>query len=159
MLRLCGAEVIEVPAVPFKGPNNYVHKLSEKHKKGRERTQRCVVCQPMGQHIQPWGIIVRLVLKFGNKRMVKSMVCMPSVPAARWPELACSKGSNRLVKTAAADPMGAAMYNYIKTGELKSEGSSISGGIGKAELRSRWCPLDDAYKFLTKIIARRVRPP
>ena len=43
------------------------------------------------------------------------------------------KDQNKSVKTA-ADPMGAAMYSYIKTGELKSEGSSISEGIGQGRI-------------------------
>ena len=59
------------------------------------------------------------------------------------------KDQNKSVKTAAADPMGAAMYSYIKTGELKSEGSSISEGIGQGRITGNLdgAPFDDAYQI------------
>ena len=59
------------------------------------------------------------------------------------------KDQNKSVKTAAADPMGAAMYSYIKTGELRSEGSSISEGIGQGRITGNLdgAPFDDAYQI------------
>ena len=59
------------------------------------------------------------------------------------------KDQNKLVKTAAADPMGAAMYSYIKTGELRAEGSSISEGIGQGRVTGNLdgAPFDDAYQI------------
>ena len=59
------------------------------------------------------------------------------------------KSKNKAVRTAAADPMGAAMYSYFKTGELKSEGSSITEGIGQGRITKNieGAPIDDAYQI------------
>ena len=93
MLRLCGAELIEVPAVPFKDPNNYVHQAERK-------AQEMATSEPNGVlYANQWDNTSNHMGHYrssgpgnlGNKRMVKSMVLpVPSAPAARWPELACS---------------------------------------------------------------------
>jgi cysteine synthase len=59
------------------------------------------------------------------------------------------KRSNPNVVIAAADPMGAAIYNWIKTGELKSEGSSITEGIGQGRVTGNLdgAPIDDAFQI------------
>ena len=53
------------------------------------------------------------------------------------------------MRIVAADPMGAAMYNWIKHGELKSEGSSITEGIGQGRVTGNveGAPIDDAYQI------------
>jgi cysteine synthase A len=53
------------------------------------------------------------------------------------------------VRIVAADPMGAAMYQYIKSGELKGEGSSITEGIGQGRVTGNidGAPFDDAYRI------------
>jgi cysteine synthase A len=52
------------------------------------------------------------------------------------------------VVIAAADPMGAAMYAYIKHGELRAQGSSITEGIGQSRITGNLegAPIDDAYQ-------------
>jgi cysteine synthase A len=52
------------------------------------------------------------------------------------------------IRVAAADPMGAAMYHWIKHGELKAEGSSITEGIGLGRVTKNveGAPIDDAYQ-------------
>src|SRR5262249_59730597 len=59
------------------------------------------------------------------------------------------KSRNPAVRIVAADPMGAAMYHWIKHGELKSEGSSISEGIGQGRVTGNvdGAPIDDAYQI------------
>ena len=59
------------------------------------------------------------------------------------------KEQNKNVRIAAADPMGAAMYHYFKHGELKSEGSSITEGIGQGRVTGNveGTPVDDAYQI------------
>jgi cysteine synthase A len=53
------------------------------------------------------------------------------------------------VKIAAADPMGAAIYSWIKTGQLKAEGTSITEGIGQGRVTGNLegAPIDDAYEI------------
>jgi cysteine synthase A len=59
------------------------------------------------------------------------------------------KSSNPKVRIAAADPMGAAIYSWIKTGKLESQGSSITEGIGQGRVTANLvgAPIDDAYRI------------
>ena len=59
------------------------------------------------------------------------------------------KARNPAVVIAAADPMGAAIYSWIKTGELKAEGSSITEGIGQGRVTANLegAPIDDAFQI------------
>ena len=71
-----------------------------------------------------------------------------SDPAARLPASAFAlKERNKNVRIALADPMGAALYSYYTTGVLKSEGSSITEGIGQGRITKNLegAPIDTAY--------------
>jgi cysteine synthase A len=59
------------------------------------------------------------------------------------------KSRNKTVKIALADPMGAALYSYYKTGELKSEGSSITEGIGQGRITANLegAIVDEAFQI------------
>ena len=59
------------------------------------------------------------------------------------------KKQNSKIRIAVADPMGAAMYHWFKNGELKSEGSSITEGIGQGRVTKNieGAPVDDAYQI------------
>ena len=59
------------------------------------------------------------------------------------------KAKNPAIKIALADPMGAALYSYYKTGELKSEGSSITEGIGQGRITANLegAVVDEAYQI------------
>jgi len=59
------------------------------------------------------------------------------------------KEFNKDIQIALADPMGAAMYSYFKTGELKSEGSSITEGIGQGRVTANveGAQIDEAFQI------------
>ena len=59
------------------------------------------------------------------------------------------KKYNPKIRIAAADPLGAAIYSWIKTGELKMHGSSITEGIGQSRVTANLegAPIDDAYQI------------
>ena len=59
------------------------------------------------------------------------------------------KQQNENIRIAAADPMGANMYHWIKNGELRSEGTSITEGIGQGRVTANLvdAPIDDAYQI------------
>ncbi len=70
--------------------------------------------------------------------------------AARWRAVAMAlKSCNPKVRIAAADPMGAAIYSWIRTGKLESQGSSITEGIGQGRVTANLegAPIDDAYQI------------
>ena len=65
------------------------------------------------------------------------------------------------MRIAAADPLGAAIYSWIKTGELKAAGSSITEGIGQSRVTANLegAPIDDAYRdFRRGNAADHLRP-
>jgi cysteine synthase len=152
MLRLCGAELIEVPAVPFKDSNNYVHQAERKAKE-------MAASEPNGVlYANQWDNTSN---RLGHYRStgpeiweqtdgkLDGFVCAIGTGGTLAGISMYLKDQNKDVKTAAADPMGAAMYSYIKTGELKSDGSSISEGIGQGRVTGNidGAPFDDAYQI------------
>lgn len=152
MLRLCGAELIEVPAVPFKDPNNYVHQAERKAKEMASS--------------EPNGVLYANQWDNTSNRLGHYRSTGPEIweqTEGKLDGFTCAIGTggtlagismylkdqSKDVKTAAADPMGAAMYSYIKTGELKSDGTSISEGIGQGRVTGNidGAPFDDAYQI------------
>lgn len=138
MLRLCGAELIEVPAVPFKNPKNYVHVA--------ERTaNELAATEPNGvlyanqwdntanrqAHIDGTGPEIMRQTD-GN---VDAFICAVGTGGTL---AGCSlylKSAKPDIIIGLADPEGASMYNYFANGELApTEGSSISEGIGQGRI-------------------------
>lgn len=151
-LRVLGATVIEVPAVPYRDPNNYV-KLS-----GR-------IAQTLAQS-EPGGAI--WANQFDNiaNRQAHIETTGPEI----WQQTAghidgfvaavgtggtlagvgiALKAKNKDVKIVAADPYGAAIYSWVKTGTLTSHGSSITEGIGQNRVTANLdgAPIDDAFEI------------
>ena len=134
MLRLCGAELVEVPAVPYSNPNNYQHvgrRLADELKK-----------------TEPNGVIFADQWNNLDNRLAHYVSTGPEI----WQQtdgkvdgFICSVGTGGTLAGAStflrekkkdivigfADPRGAAMYNLFAHGEAKpSEGGSITEGIG-----------------------------
>ena len=152
MLRLCGAELREVPAVPYKDPNNYVHVAARLAEELAETEPNGVL------YANQWDNVSN---RDGHFRSTGPEIWEQT--DGRIDGFTCSIGTggtlagagmflkerNKDIVTAAADPMGAAMYNWIKHGELKSEGSSITEGIGQGRITGNLedAPIDDAYQI------------
>ncbi|MBV1902334.1 MAG: cysteine synthase A [Marinosulfonomonas sp.] len=135
MLQLAGAELVQVPAVPYKNPNNYV-RYSER------LAQRLAASEPNGA---VWAN------QFDNtaNRQAHSEGTGPEIWAqtdGKVDGFVCAVGSGgtlagvadalqpKGVKIAIADPMGSALYGYYKNGAFKAEGSSITEGIGQGRI-------------------------
>ena len=137
MLRLAGAQLVEVPAVPYKNPNNYVKysgRLAEKL--ARSEPQGAIWANQFDNvanrqaHIDSTG--PEIWEQTGGK--VDGFVCaVGSGGTLAGVEIALRE-RNPDVKIGLADPMGAALYEYYAHGELKAEGSSISEGIGQGRI-------------------------
>jgi len=152
MLRLCGAELREVPAVPYKDPNNYVH-VSERVAKELAATE------PNGVlWANQWDNTANRDGHFRStgpeiweqtEGRVDGFTCAIGTGGTLSGVGSFLKTKNSKIRIAAADPMGAAMYHWIKHGELKSEGSSITEGIGLGRVTKNieGAPLDDAYQI------------
>jgi len=146
MLRLCGAELREVPAVPFKDPNNYVH-VSERVAKelGAFWANQWENTANRDGHFASTG--PEIWRQTGGK--VDGFVCAIGTGGTLGGVSRYLKSRDPAIRTAAADPMGAAMYSWIKHKVLKSEGSSITEGIGLGRVTKNieGAPVDDAYQI------------
>jgi cysteine synthase len=136
-LRLAGAELVEVPAVPYANPNNYV-RLS-----GR-LAERLALSEPAG------AIWANQFDNLANRR-AHAETTGPEIweqTEGRVDGFVCAVGSggtlagvaealrerNPEVAIGLADPMGAALHAYYTDGALKAEGSSITEGIGQGRI-------------------------
>ncbi|HMM64064.1 MAG TPA: cysteine synthase A [Mesorhizobium sp.] len=136
-IRILGAELIEVPAVPYKNPNNYV-KLSGRLAEQMARTEpngaiwanqfdnvanRDGHARTTAEEIwsQTGGRIDGFVSAVGSGGTLAGVA-------------AGLRARSRNVKVALADPPGAALYSFYTSGELKAEGSSITEGIGQGRI-------------------------
>jgi cysteine synthase len=137
MIRLCGAELIEVPAVPYRDPNNYV-RYSGRLAEALDRTlpngaiwanQFDNVANRDG-HLRTTGPEIWRQTE-GKIDAFVSAVGTGGTLAGVGIAL---KERNPDVKIVLADPDGAALYNYYAHGELKAEGSSITEGIGQGRI-------------------------
>jgi len=152
MLRLCGAELREVPAVPYKDANNYVH-VSERLAK------ELAASEPNGVlWANQWDNTANREGHFRSTGpeiwrqtdgQVDGFTCAIGTGGTLAGTALFLKERNRAIRIAAADPMGAAMYHWFKHGELKSEGSSITEGIGQGRVTKNieGAPVDDAYRI------------
>src|SRR5438093_11021690 len=151
-LRLCGAELIEVPAVPYANPNNYVKvsgRLAEQLDNGDPHgaiwaNQFDNVANRQG-HLETTG--PEIFAQTEGK--VDGFVCAVGTGGTLAGVGIALKDRKPAVKIALADPLGAALYSYYTRGELKSEGSSITEGIGQGRITRNLegAPIDFAYQI------------
>ena len=151
-LRLCGAELIEVPAVPYSNPNNYVRvsgRLAEQLNKSEPQgaiwaNQFDNVANRQG-HLETTG--PEIFTQTDGK--VDGFVCAVGTGGTLAGVGIALKDRKPAVKIALADPLGAALYSYYTRGELKSEGSSITEGIGQGRITQNLegAPVDFAYQI------------
>ena len=137
MLRLCGAELIPVPAKPYKDPDNYVRQservaaeYAEKEPNGALWANQWDNPANWQGHYQSTG--PEIWAQTDGK--VDGFICAMGTGGTLAGISTYLKEQNADVKTGLADPMGAAMCSYYKTGELASAGSSITEGIGQGRI-------------------------
>lgn len=137
MLRLCGAEVRLVPAKPYRDPGNYV-RVSERVAAELAETERAGVVwanqwdNPANWrgHYETTG--PEIWAQTGGR--VDGFVSAIGTGGTLAGTARALKERNPGIVVGLADPEGAAMYSYFKTGELASEGSSITEGIGQGRV-------------------------
>ena len=136
-LRLLGAELIEVPAVPYKNPNNYV-KLSGRLAESLARTDPngAIWANQFDNVANRDGHIDTTAQEIWKQTggKVDGFVSAVGSGGTLAGVAAGLRGHSRNVKIALADPLGAALYSYYTDGVLKSEGSSITEGIGQGRI-------------------------
>ncbi len=151
-LRLCGAELVEVPAVPYANPNNYVKvsgrladQLAKSEPNGAIWANQFDNVANRDGHLQTTG--PEIWNQTDGK--VDGFACAVGTGGTLAGVGIALKERNRSIKIALADPFGAALYSYYTTGVLKSEGSSITEGIGQGRITKNMegAPIDIAYQI------------
>jgi cysteine synthase A len=150
-LRILGAEVIEVPAVPYGNPNNYVKfsgrladQLALSEAGGAVWANQFDNRANRRAHIETTG--PEIWSQTGGR--VDGFVCAVGSGGTLAGVGIALKARNPTVRIVAADPMGSAIHSWIKTGVLASEGTSITEGIGQGRVTANLegAPIDDAYR-------------
>ncbi|MGE3247985.1 MAG: cysteine synthase A [Beijerinckiaceae bacterium] len=152
MLRLQGAELIEVPAVPYRDPNNYVKvsgRLAERL--AREAEGGAIWANQFDNQANRQGHLETTGPEIWNQTdgKIDGFTCAVGTGGTLAGVSMALKQRNSAVRIAISDPMGAALYEYYKNGELKSSGSSITEGIGQGRITENLvdAPIDLAYQI------------
>ncbi len=152
MLRLAGAELIQVPAAPYANDDNYIKysgrlaaELNEKHEAGAIWANQFDNVANRLAHIETTGPEIWAQ----TEGKVDGFTCAIGTGGTLAGTGIYLKQQNENIRIAAADPMGANMYHWIKNGELRSEGTSITEGIGQGRVTANLvdAPIDDAYQI------------
>jgi cysteine synthase len=152
MLKLCGARLMEVPPAPYKDPGNYVRvservaaELAAQEPNGVLWANQWDNLANRQAHIEGTGPEIWQ----HTDGQVDGFVCAVGTGGSLAGIASYLKGRNPRITTALADPPGAAMYSYFTSGELKSEGSSITEGIGQGRITRNieGAPIDKAYRI------------
>ena len=152
MLRLAGAELIEVPAVPYKDDNNYIkysgrlaQELAETSENGSVWANQFDNVANRQAHIETTGPEIWQQ----TEGKVDGFTCAIGTGGTLAGTGIYLKQQNPNICIAASDPMGASMYHWLKHGELRAEGTSITEGIGQGRVTANieGAPIDDAYQI------------
>jgi cysteine synthase A len=152
MLRLAGAELVEVPAVPYSNPNNYVKvsgrladEIAKSNPNGAVWANQFDNVANRQAHIETTG--PEIFEQTDGE--VDGFICAVGTGGTLAGVGMALKARKPGVTIGLADPMGAALYSYYTTGELKSSGSSITEGIGQGRITANLvdAPIDVAFQI------------
>ncbi len=137
MLRLAGAALVEVPAKPYRDPNNYVKysgrlaaELAKTEKNGAIWANQFDNVANRQAHIDGTG--PEIWKQTGGK--IDGFICSVGTGGTLAGVAHFLRSKKKDIKIGLADPDGAALYSYYSTGELASEGDSITEGIGQGRI-------------------------
>jgi cysteine synthase A len=145
-IRLLGAELIEVDAVPYSNPNNYIH-YSEKMAKelGAVWANQFDSTANRDAHIHTTG--PEIFKQTDGK--INGFICSVGSGGTLGGVSIALKELNPDIQIGVADPGGSKMYSYFKHGELAAEGGSITEGIGQGRITKNLenIIVDQAYRI------------
>ncbi len=151
ILKKLGADLIEVDAVPYSNPNNYIKQskkiaddLSKKHNHG------VVWGNQFDNTVNTEAHIVTTANEIWSQTagQVDGFTCAVGTGGTLAGVSIGLKNKNRNIKIALSDPMGSSLYSYVKNKKLESKGSSITEGIGTARITKNFekAIIDDAFQ-------------
>ncbi|MEE9330408.1 MAG: cysteine synthase A, partial [Parvularculaceae bacterium] len=145
-VRFFGGELVEVDAVPYADPNNYIHysqRLAEEE--GGLWAQQFDNIANRNAHFETTGPEIWQQ----TEGKVDGFVCAVGSGGTLGGVSMALKQRNDKVKIALADPHGAKLYSWVKTGELETQGGSITEGIGQGRVTANLegVEIDQAYRI------------
>ncbi len=146
LLKTLGAEVRTVPAVPYRDANNYV-KLSGRVAAEMENAIWANQFDNLANRRAHYETTAAEIWVQTDSK-VDAWVASTGTGGTYAGVAMYLKEQNSQVKCVVADPMGSGLYSYIKTGEVKIEGNSITEGIGNSRITANMegAPIDDAIQ-------------
>jgi cysteine synthase A len=152
MLRLCGADLRLVPALPYSNPGNYVRysevlarEIAAKEPNGAIWANQFDNVANRAGHYRTTG--PEIFDQTDGK--VAGFTCSVGSGGTLGGVALALKERNKDIRIALSDPMGSALYSWVKTGELKSAGNSVTEGIGQGRVTKNLegLPIDTAYQI------------
>ena len=152
MLRLCGADLRLVPALPYSNPGNYVRysevlakEIAAKEPNGAIWANQFDNVANRDGHYRTTG--PEIFAQTDGK--VDGFTCSVGSGGTLGGVALALKERNKNIRIALSDPMGSALYDWYTKGALKSEGNSVTEGIGQGRVTKNLegAPIDTAYQI------------
>ena len=151
-LRKLGADLVEVEAVPYSNPNNYI-KISKKIAEDLNKKERNGVywANQFDNTINTEAHIKTTAEEIWNQTngKIDAFTCAVGTGGTLSGVSIGLKNRNKNIEIALSDPMGSSLYDYIKNGKLENSGSSITEGIGTGRITKNFekALIDDAFQI------------
>lgn len=137
MIRLAGAKLVEVPALPYRDQNNYIRYSQRLAEELAKTEPNGAIWANQFDNIANRNIHIKTTANEiweQTDGKVDGFICAVGTGGTLAGTAYGLREKNKNIKIGLADPDGAALYNFYKTGELKSEGGSITEGIGQGRI-------------------------
>jgi len=152
MLKSIGADLRLVPAKPYKDPNNYVKYSGRLADELKNQNDNGVVWANQFDNIANFKGHYETTgpeIWEQTEGKIDAFICSSGTGGTIAGVSNALKEKNKNIKIVLSDPKGSSLYNYIKNGELKSEGGSITEGIGSSRITKNFgkAIIDNAYSI------------
>lgn len=137
MIRLAGAKLVEVPALPYREKNNYIRYSQRLAEELAKTEPNGAIWANQFDNIANRNIHIETTANEiweQTDGKVDGFICAVGTGGTLAGTAYGLRERNKNIKIGLADPDGAALYNFYKSGELKSEGGSITEGIGQGRI-------------------------
>ncbi|MGY9009582.1 MAG: cysteine synthase A [Rhodobacterales bacterium] len=137
MIRLAGAKLVEVPALPYRDQNNYIRYSQRLAEELAKTEPNGAIWANQFDNIANRNIHIKTTANEiweQTDGKVDGFICAVGTGGTLAGTAYGLREKNKNIKIGLADPDGAALYNFYKSGELKSEGGSITEGIGQGRI-------------------------
>lgn len=136
-LRLLGAELVEVPAAPYRNPNNYVRLSGRLAEQIAKSDPNGAIWANQFDNVANRQAHVKTTapeIWRDTDGKIDGFICAVGSGGTLAGVAEGLRGVSKTVKIGLADPDGAALYNFYTNGEMKSSGGSITEGIGQGRI-------------------------